>query len=110
MIITKTFLQKNNSIILGIYATADIGIHYDGWNEEETLNYFRSFGIGDKETIHEIYTMILGDPANYLSYYIGYLEILELKKDFRGTQMDFHKQLLEIGPAPFEIIESELSY
>lgn len=103
-------LQKNNSIILGLYATADIGIHYDGWNLEDTLSFFSSYGISDEATIQEIYEYIVGDPANYLTYYVGYLEVLELKKDMieeKGSdfsQKQFHKELLEIGPAPFEVI------
>lgn len=109
-----TLLQKNSSIILGLYSAADIGIHYDGWSFDETLTFFSTYGIEDRETIREIYELIIGDPANYLSYYIGYVEILELKKeaikkqgeDF--SQKEFHQRLLEIGPAPFEIIESQL--
>ena len=103
-----TLMQKNSSVILGLYATADIGIHYDGWDLTDTIEHFCSYGIEDKETISEIYKMILGNPANYLSYYIGYVEILELKKEFEGSQMDFHKRLLEIGPAPFGIIKERL--
>lgn len=105
-----TLLQKNNSLILGLYAAADIGIHYDGWTLEDTIDHFASYGIEDEATIAEIYEYILGDPANYLKYYIGYLEILELKKDYMNkkgsdfSQKEFHKELLEIGPAPFEIV------
>lgn len=105
-----TLLQKNNSIILGLYAAADIGIHYDGWTLEDTVEHFASYGIEDEATIAEIYNYILGDPANYLKYYVGYLEILELKKDYMKqqgenfSQKEFHKELLEIGPAPFEVI------
>ena len=103
-----TLMQKNSSVILGLYAAADMGIHYDGWDEKETFDFFSSYGIEDKESISEIYKMILGNPANYLSYYIGYVEILELKKEFEGSQMDFHRRLLEIGPAPFKIIKEHL--
>ena len=105
-----TLLQKNNSIILGLYATADIGIHYDGWTLEDTINHFAAYGIEDTSIISDIYEYILGDPANYLKYYVGYLEILELKKDYmnqRGnefSQKEFHRELLALGPAPFEII------
>ena len=100
-----TLMQKNSSVILGLYAYADMGIHYDGWNLEDTVDFFCSYGIEEEETIAEIYKMILGNPANYLSYYIGYVEILELKKEFTGSQLEFHKRLLDIGPAPFEIIQ-----
>lgn len=106
-----TLLQKNNSIILGLYAAADIGIHYNGWSFDETFDFFSGYGIEDTETVREIYELIIGDPANYLSYYVGYVEILELKKaamEEQGenfSQKEFHQRLLEIGPAPFEIIE-----
>ena len=109
-----TLLQKNNSIILGLYAAADIGIHYDGWNVEDTIAFFSTYGISDEAVIQEIYQYIVGDPANYLTYYVGYLEMLELKKavaqkqgnDF--SQKEFHQRLLEIGPAPFEVIRKHL--
>ena len=103
-------MQKNNSIILGLYAAADIGIHYEGWTLQDTVKHFAAYGIDDEATIAEIYNYILGDPANYLKYYVGYLEILELKKDYMKqegndfSQKTFHKELLEVGPAPFEVV------
>ena len=105
-----TLLQKNNSFILGLYAHADIGIHYEGWNIDRTREYFSAYGIDDMDAIQSIYKLIIGDPANYLSYYVGYLEILELKKevieqegeDF--SQKEFHKKILDVGPAPFDIV------
>ena len=105
-----TLLQKNSSLILGLYALADIGIHYEGWSLDDTILHFSAYGIDDENTIKEIYEYILGDPANYLKYYVGYLEILELKKDYLAlkgndfSQKEFHQELLEIGPAPFAII------
>ena len=108
------FLQKNASFILGMYAMADIGIHYHGWQAKDTISFFQSFGIQDEASLQEVHNYIVASPANYLKYYIGYVEILELKKkaidrygdDF--SQKDFHKRLLEIGPAPFAIIEKYL--
>lgn len=106
-----TLLQKNASIILALYALADIGIHYDGWSVEDTEAFFKNYGITDKDAVGEIYKLILGSPANYLKYYIGYVEFLELKKmwvDEKGKdflQKEFHSAVLKIGPAPFEIVE-----
>lgn len=103
--------QKNASVILGLYALADMGIHYDGWTLTETVAFFRSFGITDTDTVREIFDLILADPGNYLKYYIGYVEFLELKKtasDAWGgsfSQKKFHKTVLDAGPAPFEILE-----
>ena len=51
---------------------------------------------------------------SYLKYYIGYLEFLELKKDAvdkwedNFTQMQFHKAVLDVGPASFDVIRAYL--
>lgn len=106
--------QHNASVILGLYALADMGIHYDGWSLVETVSFFRSFGITDTDTIQQIYDLIIADPANYLKYYIGYVEFLELKKDAietwgkNFTQKRFHRTVLDTGPAPFSILADTL--
>ena len=102
--------QKNTSLILGLYSLADIGIHHEGWGLSETTTFFRSHGITDTDSIREIYDLIISDPANYLKYYVGFLEFLELKKaavekwDSHFSQQHFHKAVLDVGPAPFEIL------
>ena len=105
-----TLMQKNSSILLGLYALADMGVHYDGWSLLDTTTFFREYGITDTKAIEEIYQLILSDPANYLKYYIGYVEFLELKKEAMTlwgkefTQERFHKAVLDMGPAPFDLI------
>lgn len=104
-------LQKNASMLLGLYALADMGIHYTGWSVADTITFFGSYGITNADTVKEIYKLIIADPANYLKYYIGYLEFLELKKEAIATwgsdfsQKKFHQTVLEIGPAEFPRIE-----
>ena len=109
-----TLMQKNTSVILGLYALADMGIHYEGWTLVDTVSFFRSYGITDTNTIEDIYDLSIGDPANYLKYYIGYVEFLELKKDAMEewgeefTQERFHKEVLDMGPAPFTLLREQL--
>ncbi len=104
-------LQKNSSIILGLYTLADIGIHYDGWSRVDTMSFFSNYGIQDVETVNRIYDLIIGSPGNYVKYYLGYVEFLELKKQYaaeKGTefsQKEFHEDVLMTGPAPFELVE-----
>ena len=106
-----TLLQKNSSIVLGLYTLADIGIHYDGWSREDTVAFYKKYGIGDEDNVNRIYDLILGSPGNYLKYYVGYVEFLELKKDWvkeygsQASQKEFHKAVLDIGPAPFKVVE-----
>lgn len=103
-------LQLNASATLSLYASIDIGIHYEDWNRDIVLEFLSDHGITSVETADHIYELIVETPANYLKYYIGYLEFLELKKEaqtlFSTDYNDkaFHQLLLEIGPAPFPMI------
>lgn len=104
-------LQRNSSMILGMYTLADIGIHYDGWSRDELGKFLAGYGLKDRGTADRIYDLILGSPGNYLKYYIGYLEFLELKKEWQQekagafSQKEFHEAVLAVGPAPFELVE-----
>lgn len=101
-------LQKNSSVILALYALADMGIHYEGWSRMDTVEFYARYGIKDAKTVDKIYNLILGSPGNYLKYYIGYIKFLELKKEWiksgNQSQKEFHKAVLSVGPAPFEIV------
>jgi len=109
-----SLLQKNSSVILGLYALADMGIHYDGWSVTDTVRFFSDYGINDANAVQSVYELIIGSPANYLKYYIGYLKFYELKKEMADTlgnqfsQKEFHRAILDVGPAPFEIVYDEV--
>lgn len=107
-------LQKNSSIMLGLYSLVDMGIHYDGWSYSQVSQFLSKYGIADQDTVREIYYLILGDPGNYLKYYIGYLEFLEIKKEAMAaagdsfSQREFHEAVLNVGPAPFDIVKTQV--
>lgn len=109
-----SLLQKNNSVILGLYALADMGIHYDGWSVTDTVRFFSDYGINDPNAVQSVYKLIIGSPANYLKYYIGYLKFYELKKEMADalgnqfSQKEFHRAVLDVGPAPFKIVYDEV--
>lgn len=109
-----SLLQKNSSVILGLYALADMGIHYDGWSVTDTVRFFSDYGINDPNAVQSVYKLIIGSPANYLKYYIGYLKFYKLKKEMADalgnqfSQKEFHRAVLDVGPAPFEIVYDEV--
>lgn len=104
-------LAKDTAVSLSLYAYMDLGIHYDGWTREDVAEFLNGFIDADEDTVDEIFDLIVTDPAGYLSYFAGYLEILELRDDAMeelGGDFDikeFHDFLLSTGPAPFYIIE-----
>ena len=82
---------------------------------DKTKNFWSHYGIDDEEVIQNIYEYIVGEPANYLKYYVGYLEFMELREKAEETygeafdEIAFHNALLSIGPAPFDIVEKYLN-
>jgi uncharacterized protein (DUF885 family) len=108
------FLEANNVVLLCMYARADIGIHYEGWKKDRVVSYIKNF-YGDTEIAEAIYYTLLEEPAIYLPYAVGYLEIMELREraeDSLGDKFnmkDFHQFLLDIGPAQFYVIDNHLT-
>lgn len=106
--------KHNRSFLLALYALMDIKIHYEGAMEPEIAALLSSIGVTDGEVIHEIYSYIVEEPTNYMKYYLGYLEIIEIKKQAQSlwgeTYSDyrFHKFLLEFGPADFDTLSLTL--
>lgn len=109
-----SLLQKNQSAMLSLYASTDLGIHYDGWSYEDTVQFWNTYGIRNEDAIRDIYELIVEEPAHYLKYYIGYLQFEELKKTASikylrfFDETAFHQAVLAIGPAPFDMIEKYL--
>jgi len=105
-------LAHNTAITLGIYAYLDICINYEGWDKEATTKYLGTFyNVENTDIADSIYNSLVENPTNYMEYYVGYLEIMEmrntaervLKDDF--NLKDFHTFLLDVGPAPFSVIQ-----
>lgn len=111
---TAEFLQKQRSALLSLYATLDMKIHYDGWTTDDCSDFLSNYGISDTSTIQDIYDYIVMEPGNYLKYYVGYLEFLELREKATSHYKDdfslsaFHQAILEMGPAPFYILDEYL--
>lgn len=109
-----TLLQKDQSALLSLYATADLGIHHDGWSFQDMAEFFGRYQIRDEETLTEVYQLIVEEPAHYLKYYIGYLEFLRLKENAKklyGEQYSdnqFHEALMKMGPARFSTLNQYL--
>lgn len=109
-----TLLQHNQAAMLSLYATSDIGIHYLGWEKSDMQKFWADYGITSEETVNAITQLVLEEPGNYLKYYAGYLKFDQLRaacEEERKDKFDpvaFHEQILEIGPAPFALLEKKL--
>ncbi|MCI5530140.1 MAG: DUF885 domain-containing protein [Blautia sp.] len=101
----------NRSVNLCIYSLLDIGIHYRGWTQEKAAEFLNVFGIRSASVVSEIYRYIVETPVNYVKYYLGCLNFMDLRdnqKELLGDDFDlkdFHRKILEIGPVQFPVLE-----
>ena len=99
---------------LCLYALIDIGVNYYAWTLEDTAEFLAQINITDQEVIEEIFNSMVAEPANYLKYSVGCVEFIELKelcKTEQGADFDlkeFHRFIIETGPAPFGIITDRM--
>lgn len=108
------FMEANMAANMALYCRLDIGINYEGWTISDTAEYLKDFGLTKSATVDLLYTTMIEEPALYPQYGIGYLEFMDLKKTAKEALMDnfnlkdFHKFLLDIGPAQFDIIADRM--
>lgn len=106
--------KYNRRLQLSLLAFLDISIHYDGAGLSDVERVLSSIGITDLDTVKNVYTYIAEEPANYLKYYIGYLEIESLKETVKEklgkeySDFKFHKLLMEFGPADFPYLTNKI--
>jgi uncharacterized protein (DUF885 family) len=119
--------RLDRQIQLGFYSLLDIAIHYDGMSFDEVKELFASLGSYDEASVLSAYEYIAEEPANYLKYYLGYLEIMELKKQAADLWYEndqtvlaceffnnsdfcrrFSRFLLENGPADYTNLAKRL--
>ena len=112
----KDLLQAYNlnNVLTNLYVILmDISIHYDGMS----LNDFKN-AYGDMfstEGLESIYDQLSDNPTVFLSYYYGYLQIVDLKSEAKSklktkfNNKDFHNAILQYGEVNFNIIKQSVN-
>jgi uncharacterized protein (DUF885 family) len=114
-------MQKHNrSLMLCLYSILDIMINYENATTTQVAEVLEGLGINSASAVSAVYEYIAEEPCNYLKYYLGYLEILQLKEEAKTlwqsdyTDMKFHTFFLDSGPSDFtslgELLEDTVSY
>ncbi|MGL5436342.1 MAG: DUF885 domain-containing protein [Lachnospiraceae bacterium] len=108
-------LAANMIATLGLQACLDVYINYMGWTEEQVADYLSNYYSNPEPLAAAIYQSMTENPTNFLSYYVGYIEFDNMKtlaEKQLGNNFDlkeFHTFLLDIGPAPFDVIQPYFS-
>jgi len=92
----------------------DTGIHHMGWTRQQAIDYLTdNTALSAREIANEV-DRYISWPGQALSYELGYLKILELRRKAEqalGTRFDvrhFHDTLLEIGSVPLPVLEQRI--
>lgn len=105
-------LQINDALNHLLSCRVDLGVHYEGWDEAKTSEFLATIGIADEAIAHDLYVTVVGDPAVFLPYYVGYMEVSELEayaEKELGSQFDvkeFRRVYLDTGDAPFKVVRT----
>ena len=92
----------------------DTGIHHLGWTRQQAIDYMTSnTALSDREIANEV-DRYISWPAQALSYELGYLKILELRRKAEqelGAKFDirhFHDTVLSTGSVPLPVLEKRI--
>lgn len=117
--LTPAFISayKGNDIAsYSLMILADIGIHHDGWSYDDFKEFIVNNGmVLEEEGLRQMFSQLQANPAVFQSYYVGYLEIMEIRDKIEkelGNQFkikDFHEALLKCGALPFEQVEKHIN-
>lgn len=103
--------KLNMEMLRAIRLVVDTGIHYYNWSIDDCISYFRQYSNTPEHEIEtEIYRYIV-DPGQALSYKIGEITFLKLRKmyiDNNKTIKQFHHDVLIDGPLPLSILTQKL--
>ncbi len=92
-----------------VSARVEIGVNYEGWDEEATREYLVSKGLNG-DAAGDLIDYVIAEPANYQMYITGWLSFEDLRahtKMMLGDLYDekeFHKVILDAGPCPFSVL------
>lgn len=103
-------ISANASASLGIQACLDLYVNAYGWEIPQIEEYLSDYYEKPEEVASALFETLVDNPANALSYYVGFLEFDQMRKTAekklgeRFSLMEFHRFLLDMGNAPFDVI------
>ena len=105
----------NDEMHRAIRLVVDTGIHTKGWTREQAIQYSLDNEAETEASITSEVERYMAIPGQALSYKIGQLKIIELRKKAEakmGKKFDirkFHEKVLESGVMPLALLEKKIN-
>ncbi len=109
------FGMLSNEMHRSIRLVVDTGIHTKGWSREKAIQYSLQNEAESEASITSEIERYMAIPGQALSYKIGQLKILELRKkasEKMAGKFDikvFHQKVLESGVLPLALLENKIN-
>ena len=108
------FGMLSNEMHRAIRLVVDTGLHSKGWTREQAIKYSLANEAESESSIIPEIERYMAIPGQALSYKIGQLKIIELRKKAEtkmGKNFDikkFHEKVLESGVMPLALLEKKI--
>ncbi len=109
------FGMLGNEVHRAIRLVVDTGLHSKGWTREQAIKYSLENEAESEASIIAEIERYMAIPGQALSYKIGQLKIIELRKKAQtkmGKNFDvkiFHQKVLESGVMPLALLEEKIN-
>ena len=109
------FGMLGNEMHRAIRLVVDTGLHSKGWTREQAIQYSLENEAESEASIIAEIERYMAIPGQALSYKIGQLKIMELRKNAEqkmGKNFDikvFHQKVLESGVMPLALLEQKIN-
>jgi uncharacterized protein (DUF885 family) len=109
------FGMLGNEMHRAVRLVVDTGLHSKGWSREQAIKYSLANEAESEASIIPEIERYMAIPGQALSYKIGQLKIIELRKKAEakmGTKFDikkFHEKVLESGVMPLALLEKKIN-
>lgn len=109
------FGMLGNEMHRAVRLVVDTGMHAKGWSREQAIQYSLENEAESRESITAEIERYMAIPGQALSYKIGQLKIIELKKRAQEKLKNkfnikvFHQKILESGVMPLELLENKIN-
>ena len=109
------FGMLGNEMHRAVRLVVDTGVHAKGWTREQAIEYSLANEAESEASIIPEIERYMAIPGQALSYKIGQLKIMELRKKAEtkmGSKFDikkFHEKVLESGVMPLALLEQKIN-
>lgn len=110
------FGMLGNEMLRAVRLVVDTGLHSKGWTREQAIAYGLNNLAENESVIVQEIERYMAVPGQALSYKIGQLKIIELRKKAEkdlGKSFDirkFHQIVLESGVMPLALLEKKVNH